>query len=352
MRRSPARAKGLKAGAEGFEPSGVLPPLVFKTSAFVRSAMPPHTLLWRRLYDLRAEHLSSGAQASPGCAQWSCVVIGWKGHEARDEREVARARQRAHPSCGGFACSGRIDRSAEEGGRQGGRTRGFRRLRSQPRRVVLGERPLPSSAYLSAHDREAEEVGSHDDLRPYSGYLHPYLPTRAGGWLADGIAWSDLDVGIVRRRAQTSVDGRPTLALRGNLPGYGVARRDRRLRNLPGDTIRRDSLDPRRRPRLQRRRPDLRSKTSQPGARNLRIPRAVAPLCHGGKRLPFLGDAALHRADLVSTRDESCYRSAEAQISFLSYKIVLHVAVLVADSETIAQDAAHVEDVALSRSDL
>jgi hypothetical protein len=35
------RALGLAAGAEGFEPSGVLAPLVFKTSAFVRSAMPP-----------------------------------------------------------------------------------------------------------------------------------------------------------------------------------------------------------------------------------------------------------------------------------------------------------------------
>src|SRR5215204_1347971 len=71
--QSPAQAAYLKAGAEGFEPSGVLPPLVFKTSAFVRSAMPPHTLLWRRLYDLRAEHLSSGAQASPGwCTMFVC----------------------------------------------------------------------------------------------------------------------------------------------------------------------------------------------------------------------------------------------------------------------------------------
>ncbi len=30
-----------EAGAVGFEPTGVLPPLVFKTSAFVRSATPP-----------------------------------------------------------------------------------------------------------------------------------------------------------------------------------------------------------------------------------------------------------------------------------------------------------------------
>ncbi len=39
-------ARGLRhgyhqAGAVGFEPTGVLPPLVFKTSAFVRSAIPP-----------------------------------------------------------------------------------------------------------------------------------------------------------------------------------------------------------------------------------------------------------------------------------------------------------------------
>ena len=34
------------AGAEGFEPSGVLRPLVFKTSAFVRSAMPPRHVWW------------------------------------------------------------------------------------------------------------------------------------------------------------------------------------------------------------------------------------------------------------------------------------------------------------------
>jgi hypothetical protein len=30
-----------QAGEVGFEPTGVLPPLVFKTSAFVRSAIPP-----------------------------------------------------------------------------------------------------------------------------------------------------------------------------------------------------------------------------------------------------------------------------------------------------------------------
>ena len=38
------RAYGAAAGAEGFEPSGVLAPLVFKTSAFGRSAMPPRCI--------------------------------------------------------------------------------------------------------------------------------------------------------------------------------------------------------------------------------------------------------------------------------------------------------------------
>ena len=42
------------------------------------SALPcPLTrFVWRRLYDLRAEHLSSGARASSGGAQCSCVVTG------------------------------------------------------------------------------------------------------------------------------------------------------------------------------------------------------------------------------------------------------------------------------------
>src|ERR687897_1695298 len=69
MWRSPARAKGWKAGAEGFEPSGVLPPLVFKTSAFVRSAMPPqrscgedYTIFGPNIYRRAYGHLSGGAQ--------------------------------------------------------------------------------------------------------------------------------------------------------------------------------------------------------------------------------------------------------------------------------------------------
>src|SRR5215212_3316735 len=71
------------------------------------------------------------------------------------------------------------------------------------------------------------------------------LLTKAGG-----IARSYLDAGPVWRRAQAAVDGSSTLALGGSLPGYGLARRYRRLGHLPRDTLRRDSLDPRRRPRL------------------------------------------------------------------------------------------------------
>jgi hypothetical protein len=39
----------------------------------------------------------------------------------------------------------------------------------------------------------------------------------------------------------------------------------------------------------------------------------VAPLRHGGKRLPFLGDAALHSTDLVNSRGGSYYRSADGE---------------------------------------
>jgi hypothetical protein len=45
-----------QAGEVGFEPTGVLPPLVFKTSAFVRSAIPPcadYTIFGRRMVDGR-----------------------------------------------------------------------------------------------------------------------------------------------------------------------------------------------------------------------------------------------------------------------------------------------------------
>src|SRR5919107_4561319 len=52
-----------RAEAVGFEPTGVLPPLVFKTSAFVRSAIPPNGS-WdyirentTRSYNVRAKRL-------------------------------------------------------------------------------------------------------------------------------------------------------------------------------------------------------------------------------------------------------------------------------------------------------
>src|SRR5215207_770694 len=236
------------------------------------------------------------------------VVNGWKrctaSTRAGDEKEVARARQRAHPSGGGFARPGRFDRAAGNGGGrgEGGPVGSVRHLRFQPYRVVRSERPLPPSAALSARCREATKAGSHDDLHPYSGYLHPYLRARAGGRLAGCVARARLDSGAVRRRAQASVDGCPALALGWTLPGDGLARRGRSLGHLPGGTGWCDSLDPGRWSRLQRRSPDLRSQASQPGARNIRVPRTMAPLRHGRKRLPFLGDAPLHRTALVNRK--------------------------------------------------
>src|SRR5215210_6860351 len=227
---------------------------------------------------------------------WSCLEANPV--RTKYEEDATGTRKRAHPSCGGVAGPGRTDSPADEGGGQGGPTRGFRHLRSQPYRFVRRERHVPSSASLSGRDREAEEVGPHNDLHPHSGNLHSCLHARAGGWLAGGHARPGLDTGIVRRSAQATLDGSPTLAVGGSLPGYGLARRDPRIGHLPRDTFRRDSLDPRRRSRLQRRRHDLRPEAPQPGAWSVRVPRAVAPLRPGGKRLSFLGDATLHRTDL------------------------------------------------------
>ena len=46
----------------------------------------------------------------------------------------------------------------------------------------------------------------------------------------------------------------------------------------------------------------LRPETPKPCARNIRVPRAVAPLRRGRKRLPFLGSAALPRAACLMAR--------------------------------------------------
>jgi hypothetical protein len=51
-----------QAGEVGFEPTGVLPPLVFKTSAFVRSAIPPCA----GLYDLFSSDGWGGVCRYPG----------------------------------------------------------------------------------------------------------------------------------------------------------------------------------------------------------------------------------------------------------------------------------------------
>src|SRR5215210_7563008 len=63
-----------EAGAVGFEPTGVLPPLVFKTSALVRSATPPNGLSSHGLYDVAAESSSGppgGELLRPGDGQFA-----------------------------------------------------------------------------------------------------------------------------------------------------------------------------------------------------------------------------------------------------------------------------------------
>ena len=142
----------------------------------------------------------------------------WKRYKAKDETEVARTCERDHPSCGGSASSGSADRSAHQGGGQDRPACGFRHLRSQPHRVVRRERAVSPATCLCVRHSEVEEVGSHDHLHPYSGYVYPYLRAGARGWLAEWNAQSGLDPCIVLHPAQASVDGRSALALRGDLP--------------------------------------------------------------------------------------------------------------------------------------
>ena len=52
-----------QAGVVGFEPTGVSPPLVFKTSAIVRSAIPPWSHSKGGLYDLGSPDGDMGALA-------------------------------------------------------------------------------------------------------------------------------------------------------------------------------------------------------------------------------------------------------------------------------------------------
>ena len=63
----------------GFEPTGVLPPLVFKTSALVHSAMPPGVSLRQIIRRLRQVQTCSG-------------VFPWKreAHEPSDQRRSLR----------------------------------------------------------------------------------------------------------------------------------------------------------------------------------------------------------------------------------------------------------------------
>src|SRR5215211_2815237 len=97
----------------------------------------------------------------------------------------------------------------------------------------------------------------------------------------------------MRHPAQALLDGDPALAVFGTLPGDGLGRRDRGSRSLPSGADRWDSLGLGRGPALHCGSAYLLAEAPQPGARSVRVPRAVAPLRRGRKRLPFLGGAAL-----------------------------------------------------------
>ena len=192
--------------------------------------MPPHTIVWRRLYDLRAEHLSSGARASSGGAQCSCVVTG-------EMRRGVKRRLREPVSglthlVGGLLAlialivlltkaAGGVDQSWHSASSVSASSR------------CTGRAPFTIFCLLSAATARLRRL---DHMTIFILIAGTYTPIACSRWtVAGGLdAGSDQDAGIVRRRAQASVDGRPALALGGDLSGNGVARRDRRLRNLPG----------------------------------------------------------------------------------------------------------------------
>src|SRR5829696_4858817 len=202
-------------------------------------------------------------------------------------------------SLGGSAA--RLCRSARAAGESGEcredrPDRSLWHLRLELSGPVLREHALPSLAAPAGWHSEAAPGGSHDDLRAHSGHLHPLLLARAGRRLAGGIAWHDLGPCSVRHPTQALLDGGPALALSGALPGNGLDRCDRGSRPLPGGSTRRDDLGVGRGPTLHRGSAYLRAETPEPNAWSIRVPRAVAPLRRGRKRLPFLGSAALRRA--------------------------------------------------------
>src|ERR687890_818370 len=229
-----------------------------------------------------------------------------RGEGCNNEEETERTHQRAHALGRRAARVRGVDGAAGHGGERGtdGPTRSIRRLRPWHDRPVHREYTLPPLAALPRRRGEAATGGSHGYLLVHSEHIHPLLPARVGLRLAGGIARPNLGPRAVRRPAQGSVDGRPALGVSDALLGDGLARRDRRSGHLSSGTGRGDGMGPRRRPALQRGRVRLRAEASQPGARGIRVPRAVAHLCLGGGCLPLLCGAAGHRATRVRRQRE------------------------------------------------
>src|SRR5215217_6760387 len=230
------------------------------------------------------------------------IRIAWR----KNEEETSRTRKRAH-SLGGRAarlCGTARAAGASDECREGRPDRGFRHLRLELSRLVLREHALPPLGALSGRRSEATKAGSHDDLRAHSGHLHPLLLARAGRRLAGWVARRDLEPRPLRRPAQALLDGDPALALCGTLPGDRLGRRDRSSRSLPSGADRWDSLGLGRRPALYFGSAYLLAETPEPGTRNVGVPRTVAPLRLGWKRLPFLGSAALRCAACLNAQTD------------------------------------------------
>src|SRR5215217_8011723 len=227
------------------------------------------------------------------------IRIAWR----KNEEETSRTRKRAHSLGGRTArlCGTARAAGASDECREDRPDRGLRHLRLELGGLVLREHTLPPLGALSGRRSKAAPGGSHDDLRAHSGHLHSLLLARAGGGLAGWVARRDLEPRPLRRPAQALLDGDPALALCGTLPGDGLGRRDRSSRSLPSGADRWDSLGLGWRPALHCGSAYLRAETPEPGARNVRVPRAVAPLRRSWKRLPFLGSAALRCADCLTT---------------------------------------------------
>src|SRR5215208_2821960 len=136
----PVRAGSRTAGEVGFEPTGVLPPLVFKTSAFVRSAIPPDPRIIRR-FSLEVIALvdpggRAAAQAGAGRSQRGLRQGVWGVPGVAGTSGRCRSRRRRPPRAG----PPRRARAARGRRRGRRRTPGSRTLRRGVPRAVASRR--------------------------------------------------------------------------------------------------------------------------------------------------------------------------------------------------------------------